>query len=371
MEQRFLKKIDELTSILKESNVRSLMLVCTHSFLNLKEYVNLKKSVNRAGVEIVEFTDFEPNPKYDSAVNGLRIFEDRECTFIIAAGGGSAIDVAKFIKVYAGLDGDKIYLGQEIKHNGIEMLAVPTTAGTGSESTRFAVIYYEGEKKSVNHATVLPEYVWLESETIFSLPEYQKKCTMMDAFCHAVESMWSMRSTEESKEYSKKSISLILSNKDAYLENNASAVKNMMIASNYAGRAINIATTTAGHAMCYKITSLYNFPHGHAAVICLPKLWRYMLTHMGQCRDNRGEYYLNNTFLEIANAMGKDSVSDAIEYIEKLIGDLGLKAPKLKSEEEIELLVKSVNVERLENNPVMLSGNDLRNIYEEIFRGSH
>lgn len=367
MEQRFLDNITELTEILKEKNVKSLMMVCDSFFPKLKEYGKIKEVIQKTEAKIIEFTEFEPNPQYTSVAKAVRLFEDNECTFIIAVGGGSAIDVAKCIKAYAGMDRGKIYLKQDIVDNGVKLLAVPTTSGTGSESTKFAVIYYDGEKQSVNHEKVLPEYVWLEPETIYSLPEYQKKCTMMDALCHSIESMWSMKSTEESRKYSKKAIAGILANKDKYLENDAEAVKNIMLAANYAGKAINITTTTAGHAMCYKITSLFKIPHGHAAIICLPKLWKYMITHMSQCSDKRGEAFLNDIFLQIAESFGKSNPKEAAEYIENIILELGLGTPALENEEQMETLVKSVNVERLGNNPVMLSEQDLRNIYKEIF----
>ena len=90
-------------------------------------------------------------------------------------------------------------------------------------------------------------------ELLRTLPDYQKKCTCMDALCHSVESFWSVNSSDESKVYSRKAMRMILDNIDAYLAGDQDAAKTMLRAANYAGRAINITQTTAGHAMSYMV----------------------------------------------------------------------------------------------------------------------
>lgn len=367
MGQIFFLEIDDLYELLKKNNISRVMLVYDKFLCELKVYKDINSVLDRLECKKIEFTEFEPNPKYESVEKGVKLFEENQCQFIIAAGGGSAIDVAKCIKVYVGLNENRNFLQQEIKANGIQMLAIPTTSGTGSESTQFAVIYYEGEKKSVNNATVLPEYVWLEPETLYTVPPYQKKSTMMDAFCHSVEAMWSVKSNDESYRYAELAIGDIVKYMDEYLKNEPKALKKMMYASNKAGKAINITQTTAGHAMCYKITTLFGLSHGHAAIICLPKLWRYMTKHMDQCVDKRGQKHLEETFNKIASAIGEPTVDDAITKIEALIQKLELSVPKIESQEQMELLVKSVNVERLGNNPVALKEEDLKEIYRNIF----
>ena len=126
----------------------------------------------------------------------------------------------------------------------------------------------------------------MDASALKTLPIYQKKSTMMDALCHSIESYWSVNSTEESNKYSKQAIQTILENKDAYLANKDLGNANMLKAAYLAGKAINITQTTAGHAMSYKLTSLYGIAHGHAVAICISKLWEYMLepvsyTHLG------------------------------------------------------------------------------------------
>ena len=191
---------------------------------------------------------------------GVEAFKASGCDTFLAVGGGSPIDVAKCIKHYSESDAP--------------LIAIPTTSGTGSESTHFAVVYENGNKLSVAAPNLLPDIAILEPSTLKNVPEYTRKATMLDALCHAIESHWAKKATDESRSYAEQAIALILRYKDAYLANTDEGNAGMMEAANLAGQAINISTTTAAHAMCYKITSLYGFQHGHAAAICLPEVWK-------------------------------------------------------------------------------------------------
>ena len=281
------------------------------------------------------FSDFKPNPLYEDAKAGVKLLRKNKCDFIVAVGGGSSIDTAKGIKYY--------------NHVDLPMMAVPTTAGTGSEATHFAVIYKDGEKTSIADQRLLPDYVILQPDLLKSLPVYQKKCTMLDAFCQAIESWWSRKATPESIEYSRQAIALILDNMDGYLKNQTEGNKNMLTASNLAGKAINITTTTAPHAMCYKLTSLYGLPHGHAAALCLPRVWRYM-----------------SGFDDIAEALGRQNHAEAVLFFEGLLLSLGISSPENASDDDLELLTNSVNTQRLQNHPVRLDKETIRDLYKEI-----
>ena len=129
-----------LDCFIKENNCQSLMLVCDGSikFLKIKEYFDALS--DRLSVRLTVFSDFKPNPLYESVVKGVELFKKNGCGAIIAVGGGSAMDVAKCIKLYSNMNEGENYLRQTIVPNDIPLLAVPTTAGTGSEATRFAVI---------------------------------------------------------------------------------------------------------------------------------------------------------------------------------------------------------------------------------------
>lgn len=337
------------------------LLVCDSSikFLRINEYFNRKGN-------IVRFSDFVPNPLYESVVEGVDIFHKENCDTIVAVGGGSAMDVAKCIKLYSNMNREENYLKQKIVPNDVPLIAVPTTAGTGSEATRYAVIYYEGEKQSIADYSCIPSIVLFDTSVLETLPLYQKKATLMDAMCHSIESFWSVNSTDESKGYSKEALSLIVNNYKDYLAGDNSKNELMLKASHIAGKAINITQTTAGHAMSYKLTSLFRIAHGHAAALCIKGIWPFMVKHTGNCIDVRGEEYLKNIFDEIADAMGCSCVEEAIDKFRNMVDELELTIPENVTDKDYEVLKNSVNPVRLKNNPVALSVEDIDVIYHDI-----
>lgn len=355
----------ELDAYLVRQQSRRVLLVCDSSlpFLKLSRYFDALPT--RLGIQVIPFNRFTPNPLYESVVEGVEVFRQNRCDTIIAVGGGSAMDVAKCIKLYSGMDAAQNYLTQTIIPNDVPLLAVPTTAGTGSEATRYAVIYFEGNKQSVSHDSCIPSTVLFDASTLKTLPEYQKKSTMMDALCHAMESYWSVHATVESQAYAKAAIELILANQDTYLKNEETGNANMLQAANLAGKAINVTQTTAGHAMCYKLTSLYGIAHGHAAALCVSKLFPYMIGHTELCVDPRGASYLESVFAQLADAMGCKNAKAAAEYLNQLLRKLELRPPTA-SAEDYAVLVQSVNTTRLKNNPVNLDTQTITNLYAQI-----
>lgn len=309
------------------------------------------------------FSDFTPNPLYEQVCKGVEIFNKTNCEMIVAIGGGSTIDVAKCIKLYCKMDASVNYLQQEKKDSEIPLVAIPTTAGTGSESTRHAVIYYNGEKQSISHESIVPNYVVLEPSFLKTLPLYQKKCTMLDALCQGIESWWAVGSTDESKQYAIAAVKGIVRNWREYVEQNTTrSAKNIMRAANYSGRAINITATTAGHAMSYKITSLYNFPHGHAVAICLEQVWEYMLNNTDKCIDKRGKEYLRRIFADIEEVI-------SLEQFGNMLEELQMSIPQAQNRpQELKVLAQSVNPIRLKNNPVELDEETLYGLYERIVK---
>ncbi len=365
MEQVIRTGIFEFVDILKITNPKRFMLVTDSSFRFLPDSVKAVYEKNKA--LCVRFDDFTPNPLYEDVVKGVELFRSKGCDVIVAIGGGSTIDVAKCIKLYCKMNAGENFLKQEYDDSGVPLIAIPTTAGTGSESTRYAVIYYEGKKQSVTHESIIPNYVILDSGVLKTLPLYQKKCTMLDALCQGIESWWSINSTEKSKEYSEKAVRMIVENYLEYLNGSDKAAEKIMLAANYAGRAINITQTTAAHAMSYKLTSMYKLPHGHAVAVCLPHVWRYMNGHSELCIDSRGKEYLMRTFKEISLALGCSDTAEAVSRFVELLHELGIFNPE-GADGDIKVLTESVNPIRLKNNPVCMSEKVLFEMYNKIVR---
>ena len=373
MDQKIISSKDnyrEFDEWIKREGLRKILLVCDDSIRFMSSFRSHLNELEGSGIDFVPFNDFQPNPLYESVRNGVQLFRNEKCDAVIAIGGGSAMDVAKCIKAYVTFPGDGengIWLSQTIEMNDIPFLAMPTTAGTGSEATRYAVVYYDGKKQSVTSETIIPKTVLMDPGCLTTLPIYHKKATMMDAFCHAVESFWSVNSTEESKDYSKEAIKGILEHMDGYLDNTAEGNAGMLKAAHAAGKAINISQTTAGHAMCYKITSLFGCAHGHAAALCDRVLFRWMIENTDKCLDSRGEAYLKRTLDEIGQAMGCDDAKGGSEKLVSIFNKLNLVIPEATTE-QFEELKNSVNPVRLKNHPIELGLDTIDMLYRLILK---
>lgn len=141
----------------------------------------------------------------------------------------------------------------------------------------------------------------------------------------------------------------------------------MLKAANMAGKAINITQTTAGHAMCYKITSLFGCAHGHAAALCDRVLYPWMIQNTDKCVDPRGEEYLMGILNQIAVALGCDGAEAGAEKLKQLIDELEFEVP-VASEEQFATLKTSVNPVRLKNHPIALDEETIDYLYHQILR---
>lgn len=343
--QQILWGISSLSDALSGS--RKVLLVCDSSYPFISIGPRVESAISGVGSPLLKFSDFASNPLEESVLKGVDLFTKEACDTLVAVGGGSSIDVAKCIKLYA-------------KAPETKLIAIPTTAGTGSESTRFAVIYAQGKKQSITDDCIVPDFAILEPSVLESLPLYQKKCTMMDALCQGLESWWSVNSTDASRTISRRAVQMILSNWCEYLASGGTHLSGgvAMEAANLAGQAICITQTTAPHAFSYKLTSMYGLPHGHAVAICLPEIWDFMLANIEKCSDPRGAQYLQGVFEEISQLITP-------EGFRALLAKLELTAPSA-AEGDIAILAASVNPIRLANNPVPISQQEAGEIYSRI-----
>ena len=346
---------------------KKVFLVCGNS---IKHFEGINKKLACVNTPIVRFSDFQPNPSYESIVNGVKTFRMEKCDSIMAIGGGSAMDVAKCVKLFCNLQGDGDngdFLKQKKVPNNIPFLAMPTTAGTGSEATRYAVIYYNGIKQSVTSERFIPETVLMDPSALKTLPLYQRKATMSDALSHAIEAFWSVNSTEQSKVYSRDAIKGILNNMEGYFAIHEKGNAELLMAAYKVGQAINITQTTAGHAMCYKITSLFGCAHGHSAILCNRVLFPWMVENEEHCIDSRGREYLTKTLDELGVALGGTDALSGAGKLNEIFEQFNLDIP-VASSEQYDELIKSVNPVRLKNFPIALDIETIDKLYHQILR---
>ncbi len=342
-----LKEADSLADILNSFMVKRIMVISGSHFGDYP----IKKELKDSRISYTVFSSFSSNPTYDEIVQGVEAYKVEKCDALISVGGGSAIDLAKCVK---------LFLIEENDAPPLLHIAIPTTAGTGSESTHFAVYYKEGEKQSATHDALLPDIAVLDIRYLRSLSLYQKKCTFLDALCQSIESYWSKGANAKSRQYSERAIKGLLNNCSEYFNGDETAAEQILIAANYAGKAINLTTTTAAHAMSYKLTSLYGLPHGHAVALCMPFVWENLL--------NRHDESLNQILQEISVLMGSETgdKEDGLRTFRLIMETLDIAIKVQGGGEGIPLLVSSVNKQRLANHPVVLTQEEIRNIYKQI-----
>lgn len=392
---------EELKTLFMEKSWKRVFLVAGKSFLRLPIGQELEEIFSDLDLRTYHFSSFQANPLLEDVEKGIEAFSEFQGDVILAVGGGSALDTAKCIKLFSGLSKEKSYLEQEYTENSIPLIAHPTTAGTGSESTPYAVIYKAGEKCSVEHESIYPRYRIEDARSLRTLPLFQKKATLLDALSHAMEAIWSKYSNEDSRSYGKEAISLILKHYKAYLMLGAEAEgediveaelkltpeayhpagktiaevsnlagkaiaeasnlagKAIAEASNLAGKAIAVTRTTAGHALSYKLGSLYQLPHGLATAVVNRSLYPFM------CRE-KNRMIASENLLFLAKCFQGKTEEEGVRRYQAFLEELDI-LPKLHAGEgDLEKLMNSVNVERLSNHPISLTREDIRDLYQEI-----
>ncbi|MDD2564786.1 MAG: phosphonoacetaldehyde reductase [Salinivirgaceae bacterium] len=367
MTQAVFKKhqVEELKAIVQECYSKKVFLVHhKNSYYTSGAESFIQKLLGKCNS--VSFFEFTPNPQIEDLKRGIALFKKDNFDLIIAIGGGSVLDMAKLISIFAHQESDveDVVVGKgRIGDVKTPLIAIPTTAGTGAEATQFAVLYIEKNKYSVEHPLILPDYVFLSSEFSLTASPYLTACTGLDAFCQAVESAWSVNANEEAETYALRAIDIIWNNlQKAVLDQNPTAREQMQEAAFLAGKAISITKTTAPHALSYAFTSYYGIPHGHAVALSLPYFltYNYAVTD-DNCMDPRGVASVKNRIDNVLRIIKKD-IKDAPTALIDFFKTLGINIdiPTLIENIDTNLIVSNVNTQRLTNNPRAVSHNDLR-----------
>lgn len=287
------------------------------------------------------------NPNEESVRDAQQAFEEFGGDCLISIGGGSAIDTAKAVKYN---------LSGQPQYSGLIHIAVPTTAGSGSEATRFSVICRHGAKCSIDDPSLLPEHAVLDSRLLYSLGEQQRKVSLLDALCHSVESLMSRHSTNKSREYALYAMKTILEKYKDFAVGDLSVYDEILGASHYAGRAIDISKTTVGHAMSYTLTSDYQIQHGQAVGMCLIYVLRYA----------EGRQHYRAELEPLYQAMECKEGEGIADRLLAVYRDLSPEHPFDLSNADPDMLVKKVNADRLGNSVLAFDKKDLREIYADI-----
>ena len=246
----------------------------------------------------------------------------------------------------------------------VPLVALPTTAGTGAESTQFAVCYIDGVKHSISDETILPDVAILYPPFTYGNGRYLTSCTGFDALAQAIEAYWNIYATDESDEYALKAIGLIyglLPKTDLDEEDRA----DLLLGANLAGRAINITRTTVPHALSYTLTSKYGYPHGHAVALTFPFFVRYYMEGGRDCFKGPEYEHHVKKMEKLSDLLELDGPPDAV--LRDYVSCLGLGFDPQRDFDD-EVVARGVNIERAKNSPMVIDSEVLMAAVKSIRR---
>lgn len=279
---------------------------------------------------------------------------------VVAVGGGATLDAAKLIALRASNDKPMASMvGGEYEANSIPIIAVPTTAGSGSEATQFAVLFVDGEKHSISHASLRPSVAIVDPTLIASVPRKVAAAAGLDVLCQAIESLWSRRGDDKSRLFASESLRLVVPNlHPAVMQGDADAQAALCLASHLAGQAINRSTTTICHALSYMITARYRVPHGMAAAATLPAS---LLFNYQQVSAQAGD--AEHCLKELSSVFQCSTVEAIARELVLLIRSVGGAASvaelALPADYKAAEHARKFNPERLRNNPRPATPDDI------------
>lgn len=324
--------------------------------------------------KVQRYSGFSSNITVEDLNKGIEITRQFMPDIIIAIGGGSVIDMAKQINIFSKHDNIPNIIINNQKKLGDKLcplVAIPTTTGTGSEETHFAVIYIDKKKYSVANKEMIPEHKIIDSSLSHSMPIKLQASCGFDALSQSVESYWSIKSSEESRRYSMESIKLIIDNFKRSIDGDLDSKNNMAKAANLSGKAINISKTTAAHAISYPLTIHYDIPHGHAVALTLGYFFEINSKFTNeQINEHRGGSYLKNIMKDLFRLFNVNNARECKQYWYKLMKDVGLEinANKLgiTDEKDIQRILHDVDPVRISNHPIMISKEIIHNILSSM-----
>lgn len=328
-----------------------------------------------AGRRVVRFSGFSPNPDLADLERGVGLFAREPCDAVIAVGGGTAIDLAKLVALLSARGAtlaDVIDRGVSVERKEATLVAVPTTAGTGSEATPFATLYVEGRKRSIVHPLMLPDVSIVDPRLTYTLPPALTASTGLDAMCQAIESFWAVAATPESRRYARRAIELASEGLETAVNRPTPRSRRLMSeAAHLAGSAIAISRTTAAHAFSYGLTWHAGVPHGHAVAMTLGEVFLFNSRVSGEdVVDPRGAEWVRRSLRELGCLLGCRSAEEVPARWASLLDSIGL-ATRLsdvgvQTAEDRRALAQQVDAQRLSNNPRAFSEQDVREIFDRI-----
>lgn len=371
-EPQILDNNNDVIDVLKQNKISSVLLVTDKGIKNIGLTKSLEEKISVAQINLSIFDGVVPNPTTQNVADALEVYKQNNCQAIIAFGGGSVMDCAKatgakIAKPNKPLSKMKGVL--KVRKKIPLLIAVPTTAGTGSETTLAAVITdsQTRHKYAINDFPLIPKFALLDETLTIGLPKHITSTTGMDALTHAVEAYIGKSTTKLTRKCALEAVKTIFENLPEAYNNptNITARKNMLVASYKAGIAFTRSYVGYVHAIAHSLGGKYNTAHGLANAIILP----YVLKKYG--KKIHKKLWKLGVFANLFDKttpyeQGAKMFIEKIEQLNQLM-NIDTKIKELKSQ-DISSLAKTAENEAnpLYPVPVLYDAKQLEQIYYEI-----
>ena len=284
-EPEIIRSCAEIGKVAKKEKISSVLIVTDKGIVNNGLVDPVEAALQASGVSYCIYADTQPNPTVQNVEDALQVYHVNHCDALIAVGGGSSMDCAKAVGARVAYPKRTVnQLGGKLKvwRKLPTLIAIPTTAGTGSETTLAAMITDSKthHKYAIMSFPLIPKYAVLDASLTYSLPPHLTSTTGVDALTHAVEAYIGRSPSKETRRLSLEATKLVFENVEAAYKdgNNHTARENMLHAAYKAGIAFSKSYVGYIHAVAHSIGGKYGTPHGLANAVVMP----YVLESYGK-----------------------------------------------------------------------------------------
>lgn len=370
-EPKHLKQVEEIATLLKKKHIKRVLIITDKTIRELGLTGRIEKYINRLGIEYCIYDGTVPNPTIDNVEQAREMYVSKKCQAIIAIGGGSAMDCAKVCGARIARPNMPVCkmkgLLKILKRLPL-LVAVPTTAGTGSETTLAAVITdsEKHHKYPINDFSLIPHYAVLDYRMTLALPKPITATTGMDALTHAVEAYIGNSTTANTRKRAEVAVSLIYKYlRRAYDDGNDRRARGAMLrAAYYAGIAFTTSYVGYVHAVAHSLGGQYGTPHGLANAVILP----IVLREYGEsCEKKLARLAIRSGVVEKKEGMSEhEAATMFIEWIQDMNDYMNI--PRKISgihEEDIDKMAEHADKEANPLYPVpkLMNRQELKKIY--------
>lgn len=281
-EPKHLKSEQDIVSVLKKRNISSVLLVTGKTIYGLDLTKPLETALTKNNISVAVYSDTTPNPTTQNVADAEKLYLEKECNAIIGFGGGSPMDTAKATGAriaHPEKSLSKMKGVLKVRKKLPLLIAVPTTAGSGSETTLAAVITDSETKHkyAISSFPLIPQFAYLDPKLTINLPKHTTATTGMDALTHAIEAFIGRSTTHKTRKAALEAVKLVFENLPTAYNNGKDIIarENMLLASYKAGVAFTRSYVGYVHAIAHSLGGKYNIAHGLTNAIVLPCVLKF------------------------------------------------------------------------------------------------